>query len=57
MSQHQMLRRWPLASDWYTDVINYVLRPARTLPCNLSTRSLPNSSSWRRNRWEAWSTS
>ncbi len=29
MSQHQMLRRWPLASDWYTDVINYVLRPAR----------------------------
>lgn len=29
MSQHQMLRRWPLASDWYTDVINYVMRPAR----------------------------
>ena len=23
------MRRWPLASDWYTDVINYVLRPAR----------------------------
>lgn len=29
MSQHQMLRRWPLASDWYTDVINYILRPGR----------------------------
>lgn len=29
MSQHQMLRRWPLANDWYTDVINYVMRPSR----------------------------
>ncbi|QIK72081.1 hypothetical protein G7070_07125 [Propioniciclava coleopterorum] len=29
MSQHQMLRRWPLASDWYTDVVNYIMRPAR----------------------------
>lgn len=29
MSQHQMLRRWPLALDWYTDVINYILRPSR----------------------------
>ncbi len=29
MSQHQMLRRWPLATDWYTDVINYVMRPSR----------------------------
>lgn len=29
MSQHQMLRRWPLASDWYTDVINYIMRPGR----------------------------
>lgn len=29
MSQHQMLRRWPLATDWYQDVINYVMRPAR----------------------------
>ncbi len=29
MSQHQMLRRWPLATDWYTDVINYVMRPGR----------------------------
>ncbi len=29
MSQHQMLRRWPLASDWYTDVVNYVMRPSR----------------------------
>ncbi|MDO5534533.1 MAG: hypothetical protein Q4F65_07775 [Propionibacteriaceae bacterium] len=29
MSQHQMLRRWPLATDWYTDVINYVMRPTR----------------------------
>lgn len=32
MSQHQMLRRWPLATDWYTDVINYVMRPARFDP-------------------------
>lgn len=29
MSQHQMLRRWPLASDWYTDVVHYIMRPAR----------------------------
>ena len=29
MSQHQMLRRWPLAADWYTDVVNYVMRPQR----------------------------
>ena len=29
MSQHQMLRRWPLATDWYTDVIHYVMRPSR----------------------------
>ena len=29
MSQHQMLRRWPLATDWYQDVINYVMRPSR----------------------------
>lgn len=29
MSQHQMLRRWPMAGDWYTDVVNYVMRPAR----------------------------
>lgn len=29
MSQHQMLRRWPLASDWYSDVINYIVRPGR----------------------------
>lgn len=29
MSQHQMLRRWPLATDWYQDVINYVMRPQR----------------------------
>ena len=32
MSQHQMLRRWPLATDWYTDVINYVMRPVRFDP-------------------------
>ncbi len=32
MSQHQMLRRWPLATDWYTDVINYVMRPVRFSP-------------------------
>jgi hypothetical protein len=29
MSQHQMLRRWPLATDWYQDVVHYVLRPSR----------------------------
>ncbi len=29
MSHHQMLRRWPLATDWYQDVINYVMRPSR----------------------------
>ncbi|WP_040159140.1 hypothetical protein [Nigerium massiliense] len=29
MSQHQMLRRWPLANDWYQDVIHYVMRPSR----------------------------
>lgn len=29
MSQHQMLRRWPLASDWYADVVNYIVRPGR----------------------------
>lgn len=32
MSQHQMLRRWPLATDWYNDVINYVMRPSRFAP-------------------------
>ena len=32
MSQHQMLRRWPLATDWYNDVINYAMRPARFEP-------------------------
>lgn len=32
MSQHQMLRRWPLATDWYNDVINYVMRPSRFDP-------------------------
>lgn len=29
MSQHQMLRRWPQASAWYTDVITYMLRSSR----------------------------
>lgn len=29
MSQHQMLRRWPLATDWYADVVAYILRPVR----------------------------
>lgn len=32
MSQHQMLRRWPHATSWYTDVIKYMLRPSRFLP-------------------------
>lgn len=38
MSQHQMLRRWPLATDWYTDVINYLMRPARFDPVALGVR-------------------
>ncbi|MFV0453139.1 MAG: hypothetical protein ACK5LS_13025 [Propioniciclava sp.] len=29
MSQHQMLRRWPQATAWYTDVINYMVRSSR----------------------------
>lgn len=29
MSAHQMRRRWPLATDWYADVVSYVLRPNR----------------------------
>ncbi len=37
MSQHQMLRRWPLATDWYTDVINYVLRPSRFGSVHITT--------------------
>ena len=27
VSVHQMLRRWPQASDWYDDLLAYVLRP------------------------------
>lgn len=29
MSPHQMRRRWPIAADWYGDLIAYVLRPHR----------------------------
>lgn len=29
LSVHQMLRRWPQASDWYYDLIAYVMRPQR----------------------------
>lgn len=32
MSQHQMLRRWPTATDWYADVIAYLMRPGRSTP-------------------------
>ncbi|MBK8464177.1 MAG: hypothetical protein IPL36_14525 [Nigerium sp.] len=32
MSQHQMLRRWPTATDWYADVIAYLMRPGRSAP-------------------------
>lgn len=39
MSQHQMLRRWPLATDWYTDVVNYLMRPARFDPDALGIRA------------------
>lgn len=38
MSQHQMLRRWPHATSWYTDVIKYMLRPGRFLPTFESIR-------------------
>lgn len=27
LSVHQMLRRWPQASDWYDDLLAYILRP------------------------------
>lgn len=37
MSPHQIIRRWPLASDWYTDVINYVMRPSRFDPLHRAT--------------------
>jgi hypothetical protein len=29
MSQHQMLRRWPMATDWYGDLVAYILRAVR----------------------------
>ncbi|MCE1180682.1 MAG: hypothetical protein LWW86_16835 [Micrococcales bacterium] len=29
ISAHHMRRRWPIASDWYADLISYVLRPQR----------------------------
>lgn len=29
LSVQQMRRRWPIASDWYADLVNYILRPSR----------------------------
>lgn len=29
LSVHHMRRRWPYAPDWYADLLDYVLRPAR----------------------------
>lgn len=37
LSQHQMLRRWPTATDWYADVISYVMRPARFGAVHITT--------------------
>lgn len=31
LSGHHMRRRWPFASDWYADLVSYVLRPQRYL--------------------------
>lgn len=39
LSGHHMRRRWPFASDWYADLISYVLRPQRHLD-NLSSTML-----------------
>ena len=39
MSQHQMLRRWPLATDWYQDVVHYVLRPSRFTRATFEVRT------------------
>jgi hypothetical protein len=46
LSQHQMLRRWPLATDWYTDVINYVMRPSRFGTVHITTAQ--NIAEWSR---------
>jgi hypothetical protein len=42
LSVHQMLRRWPQASDWYDDLLAYVLRP-HLVAANLDavSRALP----------------
>ncbi|WP_109473082.1 hypothetical protein [Ornithinimicrobium cavernae] len=29
LSNHHMRRRWPMAADWYADLISYILRPQR----------------------------
>lgn len=29
LSVHQMRRRWPTATNWYADLVNYILRPSR----------------------------
>ncbi len=29
LSPHNMRRRWPLATDWYADLVSYLLRPSR----------------------------
>ena len=46
MSQHQMLRRWPLATDWYQDVVNYIMRPSRFARATVEVRA----------HFEAWTT-
>lgn len=31
MSVHQLTRRWPVAADWYADLVAYALRPSRVV--------------------------
>lgn len=44
MSQHQMLRRWPMAYDWYADVLHYMLRPGRFT--KVHAQGLANLDEW-----------
>lgn len=39
LSVHQMRRRWPMAADWYADLVRYILHAART---HVDMRSLGN---------------
>ena len=34
LSVHQMRRRWPVAGDWYADLVRYVLRSTRSDICD-----------------------